>query len=283
MTHTLPDGTVIGDDCRATLRVARSANQGVVYRRVAPLNGGCVNCGGEGVLWMAFLLGAGHRQTQGKPGVPQLADGGLWWNYESKFFDCPICNENGHDRQIRLWEASGLQPAERNWQLNFLNGRMGKAEALTVAHDLLRSLPRPAGWVSFFGEYGVGKSGLLKSLVAACVRAGVSARYVRGGDILSEVRQTYGDDGRESEQQLVARYARYHFLAVDEVDRVSGTEWARAMTFTLLDDRYTRRDSVATAIATNAAPGGMDELWGYLESRMRDGARVIVGGDDLRG
>ncbi len=25
------------------------------------------------------------------------------------------------------------------------------------------------------------------------------------------------------------------------------------------------------------------DLWGYLESRMRDGARIIVGGDDLRG
>lgn len=283
MTFTLSDGTVIGDDCRAHLRAAKSANQGVVLRHVGAVGGGCANCGGEGVLWFGFLQGAGRRQPQGKPGTPQLFDGGLWWNYEAKWFDCPVCNESSGERLLRLWENSGLQPAERGWQVNYLNGRAGKAEAVAAAHDLLDKLPRPCGWVSFFGEYGVGKTGLLKALVAASVRAHVPARYVRGGDILSEIRNTYGDDSRDNEQALIARYARYKFLAIDEVDRVSGTEWARSMLFTILDDRYTRRDTAATAIATNAAPGGMDELWGYLESRMRDGARVVVGGDDLRG
>lgn len=283
MSHTLADGTVIGDDCRAVLRAAKSANQGVILRHVAALNGGCANCGGEGVLWFALLKGAGHKRPAGKPGTPIMHADGLWWEYESKHFDCPVCNESRADRLIRLWEGSGLQPSERGWQVNYLNGRMGKGEALAAAHALLAALPRPCGWVSFFGEYGVGKSGLLKSLVAAAVRLGVPARYVRGADILSEVRQTYGEDSRETEQAIVARYARYQFLAIDEVDRVSGTEWARSMLFTILDDRYTRRESVATAIATNAAPGGMDDMWGYLESRMRDGDRVIVGGDDLRG
>jgi DNA replication protein DnaC len=283
MTHTLPDGTVIGEDCRAALRVARSADQGVVLRHVQPLGNSCINCGGESVLWFAFLRGRGSRRPIGSPGTPVLYDNGLWWQYDSHHYDCPVCNESNTDRSIRLWEASGLAPNERAWKVDFINGRLDKGEALEAAHELLGTLPRPAGWVSFFGPFGVGKTGLLKSMVAACIRVGTSARYARALDILSEARGTYGDNSAESEQALIARYARYQFLAIDEVDRASGTEWARSMLFNVLDDRYTRRDTVATAIATNSTPGHMDEMWGYLESRMRDGARVIVGGDDLRG
>lgn len=284
MSFTLMDGTVIGEDARGALRAARSADQEVILRVARlPANGGCTNCGGLGVLWFAFLRGPGSKSPGARPGVPQLYDNGLWRDFDGQVFDCPVCNENGRDRLLRLWEGSGLTIPERAWRPDYLNGRLGKAEAVAAAHELLASCPKPVGWVSFFGEYGVGKSGLLKSLVAACVRAGVSARYVRGADILSETRSTYDDKSAESERALVLRYGRYQFLAVDEVDRVSGTEWARSTLFTLLDDRYTRRDAVATAIATNAEPGGMGELWGYLESRMKDGARVIVGGDDLRG
>lgn len=282
MSHTLPDGTVIGEDARAALKAARSADQEVLLRLPAE-SVGCPNCRGVEVIWFAFLKGKGTRNPQGQPKVPRLWHDGLWYEYESKSFDCPVCNESGPDRILRLWESSGLTPAERSWHLGYLSGRLGKGEALQAAHDLLASVPRPCGWVSFFGEFGVGKTGLLKSLVGACVRAGVSARYTRSLDILSEARSTYGDDSRENEQALIDRYARYQFLAIDEVDRASGTEWARSMLFNVLDDRYTRRDTVATAIATNSKPGEMNEMWGYLESRMRDGALVVVAGDDLRG
>ncbi len=282
MSHTLPDGTVIGEDALAALKAARSTNQTVLLR-LPELVIGCPNCRDLGVLWFAFLLGKGSPIPTGVPKVPRLWDNGLWYDYESKQFDCPVCNESGPDRIWRLWQDSGLAPTERSWHLDYLHGRDGKGEALAAAHDLLTTVPRPSGWACFFGAFGVGKTGLLKSLVGACVRAGVSARYVRGLDILSEARATYGEERGENERDLIARYARYQFLAVDEVDRMSGTEWARAMLFQVLDDRYTRRESVATAIATNSAPGEMADLWGYLESRMRDGARIVVGGDDLRG
>lgn len=284
MTHTLPDGTLIGEDCRGALRLARSAEQEVLLRLPPQLSGECANCRGQGRLWFAFLIGLGTRAPIGSPGTPILYHNGAWFAYDSQQYDCPVCHETGRDRLQRLWEGSGLTLPERAWKLDYLDGRLGKGESVDAAHTLLADLPRPAGWASFFGAFGVGKSGLLKSLVAASIHAGVPARYVRGLDILSEARGTYGDESHESEVDLVSRYARYQFLAVDEVDRVSGTEWARAMLFTILDDRYNRRDSVATALATNAAPGGLDDgMWGYLASRMKDGVRVIVSGADLRG
>lgn len=159
----------------------------------------------------------------------------------------------------------------------------GKKDAVEVGKQILEMLPRPAGWVAIYGSYGVGKSGVLRAIVAACCREMVPARYVRAEDILRELRTTFADDAEVTEDEMVQRYGRYQVLAVDEVDRVSDTKWSRSALFTLLDTRYKRRNALATLLATNCDPTQLPAGFEYLQSRMRDGDRVEMTGKDLRG
>ena len=144
--------------------------------------------------------------------------------------------------------------------------------------------PRPVGWYAVYGDYGVGKTGTLKSVVSACCRVLVNAKYVRAEDILREIRSTFhGDNADEAEEDILHKYGEYQLLAIDEVDRVSDKAWSRSTLFSLLDLRYNRRDRFATLVATNCDPNNMPEGFEYLQSRMQDGVRVEVTGKDLRG
>ena len=167
--------------------------------------------------------------------------------------------------------------------MDFIKGQRGKEQGLTAARGILTSIPRPTGWVLFHGDYGRGKSGLLKSIVAQACTAGCSARYVTSAKILMEIRDTFGDDVDVDEKDLLERYTRYALLAVDEVDRIPDTGWSRSTLFTLLNARYDRRGECCTLLATNQDPDAMPAGMEYLASRMRDGTRVLVGGADLRG
>ena len=102
-------------------------------------------------------------------------------------------------------------------------------------------------------------------------------------DMLTRIRESFGDDPQESEAQIKATYGRYQFLAIDEVDRISNTGWARASMMTLLDERYRRREFAGTALATNCHPSKLGSDFEYLASRIKDGRAVPVGGEDLRG
>ena len=82
-----------------------------------------------------------------------------------------------------------------------------------------------------------------------------------------------------SEGELLQTYGRYAFLAIDEVDIINQTSWAEVTLRTLLDTRYSRRQSVATAIATNKPPA---DLWPYMASRWEEGIRIPMRGESLR-
>lgn len=191
--------------------------------------------------------------------------------------------------RARLWRLSGLVEDERSWQLAYLE-RPGKEVAVAAARRIVDTgaAGRPVGWLSLFGAYGVGKSGILKASVAALILLGVPAVYRRAEDVLDEARRTFSEDVDEatrdrSAASVRARYAQVPFLALDEVDRVSASPWARSFLFALLDERYNRRGSSATMIATNQTIGAMGDEWGYLESRMSDGLITPVEGEALRG
>lgn len=278
----------ISEECKADIRAAKVLNRVVFYRAVAQLNQqACSNCGGTGQLWFQFSVAGPYREIPaGNQTSTWVAEGGQalpgWYKVESKVYPCPVCGD--HDERLRfLWRSSGLEVNEREWRLDFLEGLGGKEQALEAARGMLAEVPKPKGWLSLFGAYGVGKSGVLKCLTAACVRASVQARYVRAGDILAEIRASYGDDRLASEDEITRRYGMLPLLAIDEVDSISGTEWAQSTLKLILDTRYRKIELAATVLASNMDPEGMPERLGYLASRMRDGTRVRMGGNDLRG
>jgi DNA replication protein DnaC len=243
-------------------------------------NGACSNCGGTGMLWVRFLDGPFQMPSGGK-GIHTFFDG-AWWKADSEFYKCPVC-QSGQDEIDALFDASGLEPEERDWNVGYLAGMDGKEQALEVGEKLLAEMPKPCGWFAIYGSYGMGKSGFLRSVVAAGCRAGISAKYARAEDILRELRSTFGDESKIGEDELVNLYGKFQLLAVDEVDRVSRTEWSKSALFSLLDMRYNRRNRLATLLATNCDPLQMPAGFEYLESRMKSGERVKLIGADLRG
>jgi len=100
--------------------------------------------------------------------------------------------------------------------------------------------------------------------------------------VLDDIRATYGDDQEADTEAVRDHYAGVQFLAMDEVDRISDKAWARAMLAAIVDERHRLMSSVCTVFATNADPIDMPGLE-YLASRFKDGARVLMGGLDLRG
>lgn len=240
-------------------------------------NGGCTNCNGGGTIPIAIYGDGPYEYPIGK--CEHLDDG--WYKVTRYAYPCPVCNGASSDGVIAAMKRDcGLTPGELEWRLEFIEGMEGKENALKAARKLLAMTPDPKGFLTVFGDYGVGKSGIAKSLVAAFVRAGVKSKYVRAAELLSDARQSMHGDG---ENALLWRLNRYKFLVIDEVDRIADTNYAMSTLFTMLDQRYNRRNSVATMLATNKFPDNMGDDWRYLMSRMEDGPRVPLGGITLRG
>jgi DNA replication protein DnaC len=199
---------------------------------------------------------------------------------------CPVCGAQSQaERNSLLFERSGLIANERDWHLDYIADMAEKETALASALGMLAGVPTPSGWLLFYGSYGVGKSGILKSLTAAMCRAGVGGRYVNAMDIVLEIQAGFNlRDRDETARAIIDRYAKSPFLAVDEIDRVNTSQWTMSILFKLFDERYNLRHLLATALATNRTPESLrDDAWSYFESRTRDGTRVRVGGAQLRG
>lgn len=135
------------------------------------------------------------------------------------------------------------------------------------------------GVVFMYGGYGQGKSLVLKIAVATALNEGKRAAYANLADVLDDIRIAY--DERENKMtELVRRmewWASLDVLAIDELDKVGQTEWARERIFQLLDARYQRavRQEALTVIAANYQ--STDELSGYLKSRIEDNRFVANG------
>jgi DNA replication protein DnaC len=281
MTQTI-DGLTLPDEMVNACRASKRNGQQFVVRVTS--GGPCANCGGAGYLYVLMLM-ASSLYPPGL-GKPATFEAGKWWHYNRIAYACPVCNAHDHAARIEmLLEASGLLENEGGWHLDFIAGKEGKADALSAARIMQAGAPQPSGWLLLYGTYGMGKSGILKSLTAALCRTGTPARYVNAMDIVLEIQDGFHSNDREATAlAIINRYSRYKFLAVDEIDRVNTTQWTLSILFKLFDDRYNRRDVVATALATNRTPQSMrDDTWGYFESRTRDGARVLVSGEGLRG
>jgi len=269
---------------KARLKTAKEERQEVKLERYELQPGKCQNCSGLGMISFRFV----GKYSLECPSARRMFTGwdndkGMFYTYKSEAFPCPVCTDSTARISFFL-QQSGLEIEQRNWRIDFLKDKPGKEAAAQVAINLLQDVPKVKGWAVFYGDYGTGKTGLLASLTAQMALAGVSSRYVRADDILTEIKDTYGDESTNlDEAELIARYSSFSFLAIDEVDRITGTEWEQKTLMLLLDKRYMRRHELCTVFATNTDPDLLPESFDYLASRLKDGERVLVAGDELRG
>ena len=129
-----------------------------------------------------------------------------------------------------------------------------------------------AGLFLLYGRYGQGKSLILKVTAVSALADGKSAAYANMSAVLDDIRLGY-DTHDQAMSELVRRmkwWIDLDVLCIDELDKTSETPWAKERLFRLLDERYARavRAEALTVIAANYER--LDELTGYLRSRMED-------------
>lgn len=243
--------------------------------------GTCPNCGGSGHVYVRWVRGAPMMYPP-----PYCAKGQSsffweeqWYLTELTGYPCPWCN--GERAKSETWEDTGLTEEERLYSLEFFQQFRDKRQMYHVLNTLIEQ-KKPVGWLSLVGGYGVGKSGAMKSIVAFYAAQGLAARYIRAEDILSELRSTFNDNSDVDEHEVKRKFGRYDVLAIDEVDRVSKTDWARATLATVLDERHRTKTQNMTLLATNTRPDDFPADMKYLASRMLGEKCLPIGGQDLR-
>ena len=149
-------------------------------------------------------------------------------------------------------------------------------EALKAARTVREVMERGYGWVYLWGGPGIAKSLILQIAVAMCVKNKQRATYISMSEILDDLRAGYDTDYPNMEAiNRLKRWTGIPVLAIDEFDKVKGTEYITERRMRLMDERYvtaTRQESV-TLIASNDPPQAFD---GYIADRILDGRFYMV-------
>lgn len=272
-------GTILHDGLKFEAFDAGARAALAVIRETVP--GRCGNCGGSETQVLTVTL-SGPYQSPSAVKRAEWRDGS-WYEVERKTFPCPVCSQRPDDLASLLLNRSRLQVNEFSWRVDWAIADPAKVDAIRAAQELISTMPRATGLLTYFGSYGVGKTGLLKSLVAAACRYGLTARYYRMSDLLQTIRDGFDNSNRD-ESRVLSELSRVQLLAIDEVDRINRTEWSVTTACNIIDDRYEQRWFKATVMASNSdEPDSMPPEFAHIADRIKDGIIRSIGGSSLRG
>lgn len=245
---------------------------------------GCTNCNDAGVM-MVFEVSGGPYQTPiSKVKWLDLPTGSGWYSGELKVGACPVCKA-GQKKQY-LVQNCGMEGPQLGIFLSGFTttGLMeDKAPAKEAAADLLAMNQCPSGFVTFWGDYGRGKSHLLMAIANGFRMIGVMSQYKLMSDLLAEIRSRFGDErGSVTAEDMIESFRSIKVLCIDELNQINLTPWVLETVNRLIDSRYIQRDNLLTVVACNASPDNLPVELHYLTSRMKQGTIVEVRGVDVR-
>lgn len=138
----------------------------------------------------------------------------------------------------------------------------------------------PVGWLSFGGNYGVGKTALLYAALNRLAVAGRYGRYITAPELVDKLRNLIRAGG--DPDRYLDRWCDAPLIAIDELDKYDPTEFADKSIFRLFNARYQRWQTTGTLIAYNL--DREDRLPPFLRSRIHDGRFrfVRLAGADVR-
>ena len=123
------------------------------------------------------------------------------------------------------------------------------------------------------GRPGTGKTHLGCALAIAVARLGDTALFATATEFTRAIRETY-NGGKQSEAQVLERYAAPQLLVLDEVGASSGSDHEKQQLFELINRRYS--ESRPTVLVTNLS---VEEIQAFLGERILD--RLRDGGGKL--
>lgn len=126
-----------------------------------------------------------------------------------------------------------------------------------------RRLLKAASGVAVFGPVGVGKTYAAVATLRAAVAIGHPARFVSAAQLAADLRGSVSNR-RQSPDEIVDELAHVPFLAIDDLDKLSGTPFICEQVFALVDARY--RAQLPIVITANSGPGGIQSAFAKLPS-----------------
>jgi len=198
---------------------------------------------------------------------------------------CPACWEGYLPEYLK--KLSGLSDRMFYWSLDEMIQDTGRRPAWVAAKRFVRD---PRGWMTVWGEFGVGKTYVLASIVNELRRQEKAAMYVVASDLLDAWRKAYDPDAPASFDVLFAQVRDVPVLALDELSQVKMTAWGLEKLFQLLDYRYRESQQLGTVIALHfepkvaCAPADWPPQADAILSRMREWPDRVVemSGGDIR-
>ena len=176
----------------------------------------------------------------------------------------------------RIYGAkTGLDKSEMSLAWGTIKDNGNARRAARAVYDVLE---QGFGMVYLWGPAGTGKTRILKTAVAQwMLTRRQPAAYAGMSDIVDYLRAAF--DAENASDQAASRmfyYSTTPLLAIDEVDKMRGTEFASEKRFALLDRRYelAARENGVTLMASNSNP--REFLNDYILSRLNDGRNAVI-------
>lgn len=219
--------------------------------------------------------------------------------YGAAFCDCPdgqnaratARSEYLIERADSFWHTSGIP-------LRFLPWRLGTSPLKDRSGVIVQRLSAdPNGSYLFWGNYGVGKTGLavgvawgwvqMQCTVEQGLRASKGLLFRSVPDLLTELRATYNTSDGPTEADVLQRYASVPLLVLDDLgaEQIRSTGWVEDRLYQIIGRRHA--NMLPIYVTSNLSPEelglkiGERIVWRLLEMTGPEGV-VHVEGPNLR-
>ena len=192
--------------------------------------------------------------------------------------------QNEQNTYVPDYKRIGI--SEHETGLTWAAIRPNVSDGIKAVQALRPMYERGWGMLFVWGTWGQAKTLLGKILTATALRDGKRAAYANMSSVLDDIRLAY-DEKEHKNTELLRKmdwWMGRDVLFLDELDKSNDTQWAQERMFQLIDKRYQMavREEAITVIASNKS---LDELDGYLQSRLHDrriGQSIFLNGNDGR-
>ena len=190
----------------------------------------------------------------------------------------------GYNSEARAAAYDASQAAKRasdRWDASFAPERQARAK-VQADGEWGRTLARLNGklGVGLFavltGRHGSGKTQLGVEMMRHQIHTlGKSALFLSATEFFIEVKATYRPESKNSEADVLAKYAKPALLVVDEIEKRGASEWENNVLFHLFNKRYNAIKD--TLLISNLPERELcQHLGSALVSRLNEAGGVIA-------
>ena len=129
----------------------------------------------------------------------------------------------------------------------------------------------PDGWLTLFGDTGVGKTHLAVAIAGARLREGDQVFFAFVPDLLDYLRNTFSPDSRVSYDSLFDEVKNARLLVLDDLGQELSSPWAEEKLYQIIVHRHNAR---LPTVITSMTDFTRERESGSIASRIRD---VTVG------